>query len=97
MYRVHFSSECSFPTRRKFESKIPLFLLFAESSTLGELTTFACDGDPLVLECLSPNEVIRVTRANYGRFSIAVCNEEARTDLGVNCFSPKARGIVDDR
>jgi hypothetical protein len=65
----------------------------------GELTTFACDGNHLHLECDNhpEGEVIRVTRANYGRFSIAVCNEEARTDLGVNCFSPKARGIVDSR
>ena len=32
-----------------------------------EYTTYACDGDLLRLECPSEADVIRVTRANYGR------------------------------
>ena len=32
-----------------------------------EYTTYACDGDLLRLECPSQSDVIRVTRANYGR------------------------------
>ena len=41
--------------------------------------------------------VIEVTRANYGRFSIALCNEEGRTDWSVNCFEPKTKKIITDR
>jgi hypothetical protein len=33
-------------------------------------------------------------RANFGRFSIALCNEEGRTDWSVNCFTPKAKKLV---
>ena len=41
--------------------------------------------------------VIRVTRANYGRFSIALCNEEGRTDWSVNCYEPKTKGVITER
>ena len=33
-------------------------------------------------------------RANFGRFSIEVCNDEARVDWSVNCFAPKAREVL---
>ena len=36
-------------------------------SSSPEYTTYACDGDLLRLECPSESDVIRVTRANYGR------------------------------
>ena len=45
----------------------------------------------------SAPHVIRVTRANYGRFSIALCNEEGRTDWSVNCFAPKTKGLITQR
>ena len=53
------------------------FVLFALStyclplsdtqSASQEYTTYACDGNLLRLECPSESDVIRVTRANYGR------------------------------
>ena len=36
-------------------------------SSSPEYTTYACDGDLLRLECPLESDVIRVTRANYGR------------------------------
>ena len=41
--------------------------------------------------------VIKVTRANYGRFSIALCNEEGRTDWSVNCYEPETKNIITER
>ena len=64
-----------------------------DSGILGEKTAFACKGTALELTCPKDNEVIKVTRANYGRFSIAVCNEQSMTTWSVNCFSPKARNV----
>ena len=43
------------------------------------------------------SSVIKITRANYGRFSIALCNEEGRTDWSVNCYSPKTKRVISDR
>ena len=50
--------------------------LFSGDIGAKETTVYACSGTPLVLQCSKPNHVIQITRANYGRFSIAVCNEE---------------------
>ena len=36
-------------------------------------TMFGCEGETLRLSC-PPAATIRVVRANYGRFSISVCN-----------------------
>ena len=59
----------------------------------GEKTAFACQGTRLHLKCLNASEVIKVTRANYGRFSIAVCNDKSMTTWSVNCFSAKAQEV----
>ena len=59
----------------------------------GEKTAFACQGTRLHLKCLNQTEVIKITRANYGRFSIAVCNDKSTTTWSVNCFSSKAKEV----
>jgi len=63
----------------------------------GEQTIFACKGKALKLSCPKDNEVIKVTRANYGRFSIAVCNDQSMTTWSVNCFSPKAKHVLQSK
>ena len=40
------------------------------------------------------NEVIQVIRANYGRFSIAICNKHGYTDWSVNCMSPETKRVL---
>ncbi len=68
----------------------------AAQSSSSERTLYACTGSSLSLEC-ADDAVIAVTRANYGRFSIAVCNDFGRTDWSVNCFSQTARDILKER
>ena len=40
---------------------------------------------------------IEVTRANFGRFSIAICNPHGHTDWSVNCFAPDTTRILKTR
>lgn len=66
---------------------------FSESLYGMDVTTlYACAGDVLSLRC--PAASILVHRANFGRFSIAVCNEGVRTNLSVNCFTEGSLEIV---
>ena len=44
----------------------------------------------LTLSCSENNEVINLLRANYGRFSITICNEHGDTDWSVNCMSHRS-------
>ena len=77
-----------------------IFLLFPTGGAAaipGEQTIFACKGKALKLSCPKDNEVIKVTRANYGRFSIAVCNDQSMTTWSVNCFSPKAKHVLQSK
>ena len=46
---------------------------------------------------LIPITCVKVIRANYGRFSVAICNEGGNTDWSVNCMSPRSLRIVQDR
>ena len=41
--------------------------------------------------------VTQVMRANYGRFSVAICNEHGITDWSVNCMAPRSLRIMQDR
>ena len=60
-------------------------------------TAYACQGDLLELACPSAGQLIRVKRANFGRFSIAVCNEENRTNLSVNCVTRNTLPVMTER
>ena len=61
------------------------------------LTAYACQGSNLDISCPNRNDVIKVVRANYGRFSVAICNEAGRTDLSVNCLAPNSFEVMRDR
>jgi latrophilin 1 len=43
------------------------------------------------------SETIQVIRANYGRFSIAICNKHGYTDWSVNCMSPRTTRVLQNR
>jgi len=66
------------------------------SSSVGMKTSYACQGSTLSLSC-PVDHVIKVMRANYGRFSVAICNEEGITDWSVNCMAPRSLRILQDR
>ena len=59
-------------------------------------TAYACQGDLLKITC-QDDFFLDIVRANYGRFSVAICNEEGRTDLSVNCLSPNSLEVLQRR
>jgi len=59
-------------------------------------STYACEKDQLDLRC-EENEVIHLVRANYGRFSISICNEGGRLDYATNCMSFRSFLIMQDK
>ena len=59
-------------------------------------TSYACQGDRLDLQC-PQGSVIKVMRANYGRFSVGICNQHGITDWSVNCMAPRSLRILQDR
>jgi len=72
----------------------------AESSTTSEITgkrtLYACEEKQLQIEC-QLGESIQLIRANYGRFSIQICNEHGQLDWKVNCMSPASFQIIANR
>ncbi|KAJ8953235.1 hypothetical protein NQ318_015815, partial [Aromia moschata] len=59
-------------------------------------TAYACEGKILKIECKA-GELIKLIRANYGRFSITICNDHGHTDWSVDCMSPKSRMVLQSR
>ncbi|XP_060516330.1 latrophilin Cirl isoform X2 [Cylas formicarius] len=59
-------------------------------------TAYACEGKTLKIECKA-GELIKLIRANYGRFSITICNDHGNTDWSVNCMSPKSLRVLHNR
>lgn len=49
-------------------------------------TAYACEEKTLTIGC-DPGYVINLIRANYGRFSITICNDQGNVDWSVNCMS----------
>ncbi|MPC19446.1 Latrophilin Cirl [Portunus trituberculatus] len=47
------------------------------------------------MDC-DPGHVINLIRANYGRFSITICNEHGNTEWSVNCMSPRSHRVLHD-
>ena len=60
-------------------------------------TSYACEGSTLTLSCPRPGLALRVIRANFGRFSVAVCNDDVRANLSVNCMAPRTLRIMQNR
>ncbi|CAL4122740.1 unnamed protein product, partial [Meganyctiphanes norvegica] len=59
-------------------------------------TTYACEGMEMNIEC-EAGHVINVIRANYGRFSITICNTHGNTEWSVNCQSMRTLHVLADR
>lgn len=58
-------------------------------------TAYACEGKTLEIEC-GEGKLIHLIRANYGRFSITICNEHGNTEWSVNCMSPKSYRVLNN-
>ena len=77
--------------------KITVVFVSVEGGGLNKMkTSYACQGDTLDLTCPA-GTVIKIMRANYGRFSVGICNEHGITDWSVNCMAPRSLRILQDR
>ncbi|KRX56466.1 Latrophilin-like protein 1 [Trichinella sp. T9] len=91
-------SQCPFtenPTRWSAWSPVDRCLV-AMVQTTKQLTQYACEGDMLTLSC-PPMQLIRIVRANYGRFSLNVCNEDGHDWPNTQCMDPNSTGVLADR
>ncbi|CAG9796159.1 unnamed protein product, partial [Diatraea saccharalis] len=73
-----------------------LILAEARSSEPRYETAYACEGKTLKIGC-SEGSVIHLIRANYGRFSITICNDHGNIDWSVNCMSTKSLRVLHSR
>ncbi|KAL5289846.1 hypothetical protein ACFFRR_009701 [Megaselia abdita] len=56
-------------------------------------TAYACERKFLKINCPHKN-FISVVRANFGRFSITICNEHGNVDWSVNCASQQSFSVL---
>ena len=74
-----------------------MFVILLAAVAGGERRTkYGCEGSSLELEC-EEGAVISLVRANYGRFSISICNGEGNTAWSVNCMEPRTLRIINTR
>lgn len=59
-------------------------------------TVYACEDRQLTIDC-DYGYKINLIRANFGRFSIATCNEQGQLDLSTDCIAPITFRIMKDR
>lgn len=73
------------------------YLLLLIIQLLGESiqyrTGYACEGSSLTIQCDEPN-YINLIRANFGRFSITICNQKGNLEWSVNCGSSEASTTI---
>nr|XP_037287775.1 adhesion G protein-coupled receptor L1-like isoform X1 [Rhipicephalus microplus] len=58
-------------------------------------TAYACEGSQLGFAC-PEGQLISLIRANYGRFSISICNEHGTLDWSVDCKSNRSYNVIRD-
>ena len=56
-------------------------------------TAYKCEGERLTISC-GADQTLKVIRANFGRFSIAICNRHGTIDMSVNCMSPSSNRVM---
>ncbi|XP_042895739.1 latrophilin Cirl isoform X3 [Parasteatoda tepidariorum] len=75
---------------------LPLFLLPPAKGNGEEnkyRTAYACEGRQLKITC-EAGHMVHLLRANYGRFSISICNEHGNLDWSVDCTSPSSFHVI---
>ncbi|XP_012280589.1 latrophilin Cirl isoform X2 [Orussus abietinus] len=91
--------ECRRPWPKDLLNGLVLVWLFTSSCTVASqnkeryATVYACEGKTLEIQC-NQGELIHLIRANYGRFSITICNEHGDTEWSVDCMSPKSFRVL---
>jgi len=66
-----------------------VLVICAVNSTEGSdrRTKYGCEGTTVDIEC-EEGRVINLVRANFGRFSISICNDMGNTTWSTNCIQP---------
>lgn len=59
-------------------------------------TAYACEGSQLHIAC-DDGHLVQLIRANYGRFSISICNEHGTLDWSVDCMSHRSFRVMQQR
>uniref|UniRef100_A0A336LI91 Latrophilin Cirl n=1 Tax=Culicoides sonorensis TaxID=179676 RepID=A0A336LI91_CULSO len=59
-------------------------------------TAYACEDKTLTIEC-EPGDTINIIRANFGRFSLTICNDHGNVDWSVNCMSQKSLRVLNTK
>ncbi|XP_054721756.1 latrophilin Cirl-like [Uloborus diversus] len=59
-------------------------------------TVYACEGTQLHITC-DEGYLIHLIRANYGRFSISICNEHGNLDWSVDCTAHLSYIVIRER
>lgn len=88
-------SSCTWLLFRLSLLKFIIFIIVISEISRRE-TAYACEGKTLTIECRN-GEVIDIIRANYGRYSITICNDRGNTEWSVNCMSNKSIGVMRTR
>ena len=68
---------------------------------------YACENEMLTINCTNMglersgsgkrNFIsLEIIRANFGRFSISICNNKSRADISVNCQSHSSLQLIKD-
>ena len=70
--------------------------IFTISGELEKRTKYGCEGTTLEIRC-EQGTLINLVRANFGRFSISICNKEGHTDWSVNCLEPRTLRVINAR
>ena len=74
--------------------KLTIHLAMTLTLTMAKIeTALGCDNTTLNIFC-SRDQLIKVVRANYGRFSITVCNPAADLNLRTDCDSKESSTYI---
>ncbi len=59
-------------------------------------TLYACEGSSLEIVCEEGTH-INLIRANFGRYSISVCNDNGNVEWSVDCMSHRSFRVMQER
>ncbi|XP_055333204.1 adhesion G protein-coupled receptor L3-like [Paramacrobiotus metropolitanus] len=80
---------------------IGLFIKNAAGNTRPLRQSYACEGATLNIKCDNPGEEpgqrIRIVRANYGRFSVSVCNPDGVSSWSTKCTSHTSVPVLTEK
>ena len=80
-----------------FNLKIGSFV-YNPNTAIPESFSIVCENSLMQLNCEQKNGIIRISRANYGRFNLELCNQLGLTNgWSVRCREPDSKRIVAER